>query len=682
MSHRALEAFNSLPGDFMTSLTAYERRTVLDAFLYVDFASLGSIVPRDLQLRSTVAVRNGQDLIVRARTGSGKTLAMIIPVLLMGPDAIAITLSPLRLIQDSHVKEFSKFGISSIAINCFTPDDRALWKKITNHSEYRHYAVSPEQCGSYQGHVTRFAKLLHTPKWTKKVKLLQIDEGHFISTVGQPTQDSSVAFRPAFSDLGERLRIHLPASTPCAVYSASMPPDVIELIMKTLRMAPEKTVKLELCTNRPNLIYATIPMMGTLDNFANVDFLIPDPFPPNYIFDKSMTFIDDKLKSASLAEYLNAKCPPEIAAKKPFRHYHSSMSKEYLEETANEFKKADGDCKGLIATESASNGLDVPDISLIVMFGVPKTPFEADQRAGRGGRDGRRCLVLTIGEDWAVENLAESNLNHEPCAKELRTSAVVISWACTEGCRRRAIATHNNDTTPLAVEYSTEWCCDNCDALDFAMLLPGRILTSSPTPESVTPTRKPRKKYRPVALREDLVDNLTQWRKSAHTGDPVARNFPIGYILEEKSMVLIAREARGRFKIPADITEFLSETEEWHSKYFLNILSVVVAYDRAPASSDNSSESSSDSDFDLPSSDEESDNSPEVAPAPSAADSQIIIRAHSPSSSSSRSNTPEPEDEPSPAFNTLGRPLRRTAENHTVSGIAAQVQKRRKIAGE
>ncbi|KAF8178384.1 hypothetical protein K438DRAFT_1769569 [Mycena galopus ATCC 62051] len=135
------------------------------------------------------------------------------------------------------------------------------------------------------------------------------NEAHFIATAGQ-SKGKEAAFRPSFSDLGERLRVHLPATTPCTAYSASMPPQIMNLVTSTLRMEPYKTVKIELTTNRPNLVYAVIPMVGSIDNFTNLDFLWPDSFPPNFILrQKSIVFIDHKRKAARLAEYLNAKAP-------------------------------------------------------------------------------------------------------------------------------------------------------------------------------------------------------------------------------------------------------------------------------------------------------------------------------------------------------------------------------------
>ncbi|KAJ7642890.1 P-loop containing nucleoside triphosphate hydrolase protein [Mycena rosella] len=347
MSISSLDAFKALPRPFMSALTPPERLRVLEAFMYLDFASKGTKLPRDLQLRAYLAVKAGNDLLVRSGTGSGKTLAMILPVVSLPKGKVVITVSPLRLIQDNHVVEFTKYGIPSIAINSYTSDDPALWKSIKNHSVYRHYSASPEQCGPFQGHIPRFAKLLHDPKWVKHVAMLQIDEAQ--KRLSETSESVFVCT--------SRLRQPAPHFRP--------------------------TVKLELTTNRPNLVRAVIPMIGSINNFTNLHFLIPTSCPPNFVLPKSMVFLDNKRKAAQLARYLNAQLPPALALRKPFRHYHSPMSKHYLEDTVDQFKGPAGDVRCLIATESASNGFDVPDISLIVLFGVPKTEFEDDQRGGR-----------------------------------------------------------------------------------------------------------------------------------------------------------------------------------------------------------------------------------------------------------------------------------------------------------
>jgi superfamily II DNA/RNA helicase len=103
MSQTALNAFHALSYAFMSSLTRSQRVIVLNTFLHLDIASCGQKTPREMQLRAVLAVAEGKNLIVRSSTGSGKTLAMILPVLLLENDAVVITVSPLRLMQDNHV---------------------------------------------------------------------------------------------------------------------------------------------------------------------------------------------------------------------------------------------------------------------------------------------------------------------------------------------------------------------------------------------------------------------------------------------------------------------------------------------------------------------------------------------------------------------------------------------------
>ncbi|KAG2071436.1 hypothetical protein BDR04DRAFT_1098206 [Suillus decipiens] len=71
-------------------------RQVLDAFSRLDLISQG---------------RPKLHVVLRAATGSGKTLAMILP-LLLSPNKIAITVTPLKLLQQDHVHEFKQYGHS------------------------------------------------------------------------------------------------------------------------------------------------------------------------------------------------------------------------------------------------------------------------------------------------------------------------------------------------------------------------------------------------------------------------------------------------------------------------------------------------------------------------------------------------------------------------------------------
>ncbi|KAG2065527.1 hypothetical protein BDR04DRAFT_1108374, partial [Suillus decipiens] len=87
-----------LPTDFTSAPSIPQHQRVLDAFSQLDIISQGSQRPK-------------LHVVLRAATGSGKTLAMILS-LLLSPNKIAITVTPLKLLQRDHVHEFEQYDHS------------------------------------------------------------------------------------------------------------------------------------------------------------------------------------------------------------------------------------------------------------------------------------------------------------------------------------------------------------------------------------------------------------------------------------------------------------------------------------------------------------------------------------------------------------------------------------------
>jgi hypothetical protein len=80
----------------------------------------------------------------------------------------------------------------------------------------------------------------------------------------------------------------------------------------------------------PNIMQAVIPMIGNIGNLSNLDLLVPVPYHlPMATLQRGIIFIDHKLSTAKIADYLNDRCPPGLRETKPFRHLHSGMSRDY-----------------------------------------------------------------------------------------------------------------------------------------------------------------------------------------------------------------------------------------------------------------------------------------------------------------------------------------------------------------
>jgi superfamily II DNA helicase RecQ len=86
-----------------------------------------------------------------------------------------------------------------------------------------------------------------------------------------------------------------------------------------------------------------------------------------------------------------------------------------------EFLKEDSIIRIMIATTSLGTGINVPDVSRVVIWGFPigKDPAEVWQRSGRGGRDeGRTSIAYCFFPFWAFDDQGEYKASDEDVASE------------------------------------------------------------------------------------------------------------------------------------------------------------------------------------------------------------------------------------------------------------------------
>lgn len=202
------------------------------------------------------------------------------------------------------------------------------------------------------GHMPRFARLVAQDRdFKKRLKRVHVDEAHFIYTAGLGLYGLP-AFRPAWGRLGE-FRIKLDKDLRVMALSGTQPPHIKKKIKESLLFKDETLFSIELSSNRPNIIYATHPIVNNLSDFRNLDFLVPDPYPSGFKFPKTLVFHDSTDEAAAAAVYNNRRLPEDQRNKGIIKHYHSGMSKRYLTEVYENFSQQ-GTCRILHATEGAS----------------------------------------------------------------------------------------------------------------------------------------------------------------------------------------------------------------------------------------------------------------------------------------------------------------------------------------
>ncbi|RDB26965.1 Bloom syndrome [Hypsizygus marmoreus] len=325
-------------------------------------------VPYDWQLDVTEATLLGLDSVIIAGTGSGKTIPFMLP-LLLHPKKLMLIISPLKVLQKDQVRRFKKMKIPAVAVNGET------WSPSLGQSlaDKKHQAIfsSPEMCLKHP----EFRKWLSDPETTKDMLGIIVDEAHCISQWGGD-------FRPLYADV-QKLRALMPSHIPVLLTSATLNPPALKEVCSKMEVDLNSSFFLNRGNHRINITSSVIRMDGAKDFAAVREHLpCPDQVTSPEDFKKTIIFTnvvnDTQILCRDLRKHYDNKYDDSIA------YLHANRTTKAKRRIMKWFLK--GKIKILIATEAAGMGADIPDIELIIQFGVPKSLTIWTQRAGRGGR--------------------------------------------------------------------------------------------------------------------------------------------------------------------------------------------------------------------------------------------------------------------------------------------------------
>ncbi|KAF9064407.1 hypothetical protein BDP27DRAFT_1230562, partial [Rhodocollybia butyracea] len=312
-----------------------------------------------------------------------------------------------------------KYGINTVAVNQDTARNKEYWKKhihdgAINSSQLgtaQHLIVTAEQLfKSPEGHFTRLALLLRDHTFRRRLLHINIDEVHFVHYLGRDCFGLS-AFRPSWGRFSE-LKITLPRTLIWNAFTATCP-DHVKHTLESSFLGSEYSL-VQRCTNRPSIIYARHCVVGNFDVLQNYLCFIRSPFPTNGSLQdqpRVLLFFDSNALALCVSRYLDKHIPEQFRATGFVWHYYSTMSPQYLQIAHDEFTRPDRSCRILCATSAESAGVDFPDVRITVNVGIVDES-ESDQRKGRGDRDERGGIHVTLFEPWVL-NVKLEEFNDE-----------------------------------------------------------------------------------------------------------------------------------------------------------------------------------------------------------------------------------------------------------------------------
>lgn len=329
-------------------------------------AKIGFTKPTPVQEKVIPAMLKGESVIVQAATGSGKTHAYLIPILnAIDEDARyvqAIVTAPSRELADQlyrvarQLRDNSGLNIAIAHLAGGSDRDRQIARFEQN---------KPQLVIATPGRLLDFAdkKIL----LLDQVKNFVIDEADMTLDLGFLADVDKIAAR-------------LPKDVVMSAFSATIPVKLTNFLRKYMAK-PE-----EIVIDNPAVIAPTIKNdlldIGSKDRKKIVYKLLTMGQP--YL---ALVFANTKQMVDELADYLT-KQGLKVAK------IHGGITERERKRTLREVRA--GQYQYVVASDLAARGIDLPGVSLVINYEIPKELEFIIHRIGRTGRNGLPGHAVTL----------------------------------------------------------------------------------------------------------------------------------------------------------------------------------------------------------------------------------------------------------------------------------------------
>jgi ATP-dependent RNA helicase RhlE len=347
--------------------------------------------PTEIQIKAIPEILAGQDIVASAKTGSGKTAAYVLPLLSLitrekkiskrSQSPLCLVLCPTRELAnqiDTEIKRFSRY----LEVNTVTITGGISYK-LQNKLLKSHLDFVIATPG-------RLIDLMRQKKINlKSVKAVILDEADRMLDMG---------FIPDIKKIYEGTS----REQQTLMFTATMNKKIEAIASQFLNDPVRISVDSEMQINQNiTQYYSFVKDYDGKKIALNQILKQPD-------FKQAIVFTATKKDADKLADELYMM---SIKAKA----LHGDMSQSVRTKTINRFKK--NDFQVLVATDIASRGIDIQDITHVVNFDFPRDPEDYIHRIGRTGRaknKGKSFLLLKLNERYKlkkIERLHKSQIN-------------------------------------------------------------------------------------------------------------------------------------------------------------------------------------------------------------------------------------------------------------------------------
>jgi ATP-dependent RNA helicase DeaD len=331
---------------------------------------MGYAEPTEIQHQVIPVMLAGRDVIGQAQTGTGKTAAFGIPIVEGiredAPGVQAVVLAPTRELAlqiTAEMRALARFRPVRIA---------SIYGGSSMRDQLDALAAGAQIVVGTPGRI-----LDHLGRRTldfSHVRVLILDEADRMLDMG---------FMPDV----ERIIRRLPRDRQTALFSATVPLVIRRLSARHMRNPETVAVRPEEPTvAQVEQVYYEV---AERDKVAGLRHVLDNEQPAQaIIFCHTQIGVDRLSRALQRAGY-------------PAEPIHGSLNQRQRERILRDFRS--GRLPLLVATNVASRGLDIPEVSHVINFDIPEDAETYVHRIGRTARAGREGKAITFVAEWDTE---------------------------------------------------------------------------------------------------------------------------------------------------------------------------------------------------------------------------------------------------------------------------------------
>lgn len=351
------------------------------AYVMSEVKAQGFENPTAIQSQGWPMALSGRDVVGIAETGSGKTLTYCLPaivhinaqpLLAPGDGPIVLILAPTRELAVQIQQEVAKFGKSSRIRNT------CVYGGVPKGQQIRDLSRGVEVCIATPG---RLIDMLEAGKTNlRRVTYLVLDEADRMLDMG---------FEPQIRKIIEQIR----PDRQTLMWSATWPKEVRQLASDFLQDYIQTNIgSMDLAANhRITQIVEVVSDFEKRDRMTkHLESIMEDRN------NKVLIFTGTKRVADEITRFLRQDGWPALSI-------HGDKQQNERDWVLNEFKT--GKSPIMVATDVASRGIDVRDITHVLNYDYPNNSEDYVHRIGRTGRAGRKGIAITL---FTTENAKQA----------------------------------------------------------------------------------------------------------------------------------------------------------------------------------------------------------------------------------------------------------------------------------